>query len=250
MAGKPKPTPLEAFEHSMKDADLLVDLAEAFDNTRVRRMRRELRERIGSTLKLPRREWDHLDCVESADVFVVLKPGGRFTRADFANRAPLLRQAIVAGCAAFETYLGDRAIAKAREWIAGDHKLPSRMQAIPMTIGAWDVVQSYKYPRRGITERVIGPWLREHVSTAPSKVGETLSLLGVDRPIAKIDGARPGGRGTTEVDLQRITERRNKIAHEGDRRGYTRAKIDITTVRSELQILREIVDAIEMVLAP
>ncbi|GIU86702.1 MAG: hypothetical protein KatS3mg009_1217 [Acidimicrobiia bacterium] len=249
MAGKLKPTPLEAFDQSMEDAELLVDLAEAFDNTRVRRMRRELRERVGSLLKLPRREWDQLDCVESADVFVVLKPGGRITRADFANRAPLLRQAIVAGCAAFETYLGDRAIAEARKRIAGRSELPARMQAIPMTIGAWDAVQSYRYPRRGITERVIGPWLREHVSTSPSKVGETLSLLGVDGPLHKIDGARARDKGRTEADLQRITERRNKIAHEGDRRGYTRRSIDVEAVREELRILREIVAAIEKVLA-
>lgn len=248
ITGRRKPTPLEAFEANMEDAELLVALAEAFTNIRARRMRRELRHRLGDALKLPKRQWDQLDCVESGDVFVVLKPGGRFTRGDFANRAPMLRQALVAGCAATETFVADRVIAEVRELIRTGAELPTRLLAIPMDVGTWQAVESYKYRRRGITEQAIAPFLREHVSTAPSKIGEVLAIAGVDKPLRKLDAARHRLSGTTEADLARITDRRNRIAHEGDRRGYGRATIDVDEVRNDLAALREIVQAIDAVL--
>lgn len=73
-------SPLEVFEDNVADAQQLIALAAALANTRVRRMRRELRASVGEALGMTRRDQDALDCVESEDIFVVLKPGGRFTR--------------------------------------------------------------------------------------------------------------------------------------------------------------------------
>ncbi len=62
MVGRAKPTPLAAFGANMEDADRLVMLAEAFTNARTRRMRQEMREKIGSALGYARRDRDSLDC--------------------------------------------------------------------------------------------------------------------------------------------------------------------------------------------
>ena|SRR5216683_345557 len=112
MAGSRKLSPIEIFELTIEDADHLVALVEGFTNRRVRRMRAELRERIGEALRVRVRDRSDLDCLESDDVFLVFKPSGRLTRDDFTDARPLLRQALVAACAAFETYLGDKAMSR------------------------------------------------------------------------------------------------------------------------------------------
>jgi hypothetical protein len=247
MAGKPKLTPLAAFEDNMADARGLVLLAEAATNLRVRRMRRELRERVGEAIRAPKKRWDELDCVESEDLFIVVLPDSRLGRSALQNQAPLLRQAIVAGCAATETYLADRVVDRCRHTVRNGEL--GRIARIPMSVGDWDSVEKYTYRRRGITECVIAPWVRERASTAPNVVGEMLALVGIDKPLRKLDAARKVPIGTTETDLQRISERRNRIAHAGDRQGRGRATIGIDEVRSHLDGLESVVDAIDKVLS-
>jgi len=248
VAGKPKLPAMEAFARNMDDASHLVGLAEGLTNQRARRMRRELRARIGDALKLPQRYHDELDCVESPDLFVVLKPGGRLTRDNFACHDPLLRQAIVAGCAALETYLADQAISRARLLINRKEDLPPRLAKVAMSVGDWrELKERYQRERRGITELVVGPRLRELATTNPYKVGELLSTVGVPDGLKLIDRARSVPAGTTTRDLNRITERRNKIAHEGDRRprGAEKAPISATEVRHELEVLCAVAEAVE-----
>src|SRR5262245_54018895 len=90
-----KPNALEAFETNMADARHLVRLAEALTNTRARRMRRELRDRVGEALRVPSKDRDELDCLQSSHLFVTFLPGARIKRSDFDDARPLLRQAIV-----------------------------------------------------------------------------------------------------------------------------------------------------------
>src|SRR5680860_752012 len=110
MARSPKPSALEAFEANVADAEMLLALSTALKNRRVRRMRAELRERIGEALGVTRGRRGGLDCIESDDLFVVLKTDGRVSRDDLREEAlrPLLRQAVVAIAAAIETYVADR----------------------------------------------------------------------------------------------------------------------------------------------
>ena len=98
MAGIPKPTARQAFDLNVADAEALVAVVRALRNRRVRRMRPELRERLGSALDLPRRDWDDLDCIESDDLFAVFKPGSQVDRESVSEPSlrPLLRQALVA----------------------------------------------------------------------------------------------------------------------------------------------------------
>lgn len=248
VAGRRKPKPIEVFETAIADADHLVALVEGFTNQRKRRMRVELRDRVGEALRIRVTDREHLDCIESDDVFVVLKPGGRLSRDDFADGRPLLRQALVAACAAFETYLADKAMSLVGRLLAGEATLTRRLGALPLTLADWMRIQeTYQRKRWGLRQYVVEPAVREMASTAPSQVGALLSLLGVDDWARKVDGHRRVARGTTVADLERITARRNQIAHEADWTGRRRAPLTVHEVRNEISVLRNVVDAIERV---
>jgi len=65
----------------------------------------------------------------------------------------------------------------------------------------------------------------------------------------KIDCHRGVSSGDTVRFLEDLTARRNKIAHEGDRVGRGRGKIDVGTLEKYLDEIESIVNAIESVLA-
>ena len=71
-----RPLPIAVFEDNIADAELLLGLARTLTNTRKRRMRPELQERVGDAMKVSKRRRSQLDCVESDHVFMILKPGG------------------------------------------------------------------------------------------------------------------------------------------------------------------------------
>ncbi len=75
MPGNKKPLPIEASELTLADARQLLKLADAFTNERVRRMRAELRGRLGDALRIPAKRRGQLDCLESNDVFLLFLPG-------------------------------------------------------------------------------------------------------------------------------------------------------------------------------
>src|SRR3546814_4106600 len=104
MAGVPKPKPMTAFRDNMSDAHALVRLARATTTKRNYWMRREHRGRVRGALRLAQGVHDQLACVESDDLFIVLIPSSSLKRCDFENTEPLLRQSLVAGCAAVEKF--------------------------------------------------------------------------------------------------------------------------------------------------
>ena len=247
MARTKKPKPIEAFEINMADADVLVAYARHFTNQRTYRMRRELRERVGDALSLPKRDWEDLDCIESDGVFIVLKPRAEIGRSAFTDIRPLLRQALVAGSAAFETYLGDKVMDFVGAALRSDNP-PSRLTEVPLNVGIWmDVEKKYKNRKWGV-RRVVEAHVREVSSVAPNQVGRLLSLVGVDKWSRKVDAARSVAQGATVADLNRIAQRRNRIAHAGDRVGQGRARLDVNEVDKELSVLRSVTDAIEAVM--
>jgi len=197
MAGRRKPTPIEVFEMAIADADHLVALVEGFTNQRKRRMRKELRDRVGDALKVRVADRQHLDCIESDDVFVVFKPAGRLCRDDFIDGRPLRRQALVAACAAFETYLADKAMSRVGPLLKSEATLTQRLRELPLTLADWMKIDQYERKRWGLREYVVEPAVREMASTAPNHVGALLSLRVVTWPAARRSristASRPGG---------------------------------------------------------
>jgi hypothetical protein len=94
---------------------------------------------------------------------------------------------------------------------------------------------------------VIAPYVREQASTSPGKVGELLSLIGVANWSKQLDQARGVPKGDTVAFLERVTKRRNRIAHQGDRQGFGRAQLTVEQVRTDLAGLESVVSALELV---
>ena len=241
-----KQTAYEAFTSNIEDAEVLLSYALAFENRRARRMRRELRDRFGDALKVPQNQRDQLDCLQSADVFLVFIPGGSLSRKDFRDLRPLLRQSLVAACAALETYVADKAMEFVGPALRAD-ELPSGMKEVPLTVGHW--VESRSYRRSGWRIR---PLIEEHLrgtsSTAPNKIAEVLAVVGVKDWLKRVDTARNVERGTTDAQLSALTARRNRIAHTADRHGRGRASLTREEVGRYLETVNSVVDAIESLL--
>ena len=251
MAGKPKLTARQAFDDNLADAEALVAVVHALRNRRVRRMRRELRERLGSALDVPKKHWDDLDCVESDDLFAVFKPGSRVDRDSVSELGlrPLLRQALVAACAAVETFVGDRVMERLRGALDTDPR-PTRLLDLPMTVGDWLwIEESYERRRWGLRE-VIEVEVRRLASPSPSQIGITFGVVGEKALWKRVDKRRGVAAGKSEQAVERIYERRNRIAHQGDRSGRGRAAITVEEVEADLACIAEIVAALDEETAP
>jgi len=246
VTGVAKLSPLASFQANMEDARHLVRLAEGFTNQRAYRMRREFRERVGEAMKVPVRHREELDCLESGDVLVVFKPGSGLSRVHFSDHKPLLRQALVAACAATETYLADKMIERAGVLLRANMTATERMRKVLLTVGDWlDIESGYERRRRGLRERVMVRHINEMASTSPTKVGELLSLVGITRWTDQMDHHRRVARGDSHQLLERITQRRNKIVHTGDRHGRGRAPLTVSEVKADLDALVSVVAALE-----
>ncbi len=217
-----KPHPLRVFEENLEDAERLIVLSRVLLNGRKKRMRRELRQTFGAAMRLPQRERAYLDCVESDDGFVILKPKAVVTRDDFTASAlqPLLRLAIVAICAAVESYVAEKACLFIS---AALDNPPARLAAIPLTMGqVLSIERAFRRRRWGYREVVIGH-INELASPDPDSIGRAFSSVGKKVSWPAIDQQRQVMSGTSREQLSALYKRRNRIAHAGDRQGTQKA---------------------------
>lgn len=246
MGNIPKNSARDAFDLNIADAKMLIELAKLLSNQRTRRMRIELRERIGHALSFPRRQWPDIECLENEKVFMTFKPGHADWREqlDGENLRPLLRQALVAACAAVETFCADRVM----ELYGGAMRCspqPSRLMALTMTVEDYIFIDK-KYQRRGWGLRqVVELEVRKRASPAPSQIGELFGIVGEKNLLNRVDVRRKTPKGTSGSALERIVERRNLIAHTGDRKGRGRAAISIDEVEADLNTIVSIISALD-----
>ena len=225
---------------------MLVELAKLLSNKRTRRMRVELRERIGQTLSVPKRRWKEMECLENDRVFVIFKPGHADfrERLDRENLRPLLRQALVAACAAIETFCADRVMELYSSAVRCNPQ-PSRLLGLTMTVEDYLFIDK-KYQRRGWGLRqVVELEVRKRASPASSQIGELFGIVGERGLLNRVDARRKVARGSSARTLDRIVERRNLIAHTGDRKGRGRAAISVDEVEADLKTIVSIVSALD-----
>ena len=247
MTGVRKPKSREAFDLNMNDAETLVSIAKLLENERINRMRAELRTRIGTALRIPRAKHSALECLENKQVFIAFKPGSAHLRGSLTheNLRPLLRQALVAGCAAVETYVADRTMELLGPVLRAKEK-PPRLLELTMTVQQYLKVQSYQRQNWGLRDLIEDQVLLK-ASTSPSSIGMLMSMVGVPKVWAAVDAKRGVVKGSSEKALETITLRRNRIAHSGDRQGRGRAPITVAEVERDLACLVEIVSALDQV---
>lgn len=246
MAAPPKMSARDAFDLNIQDAQMLVELASLLSNRRTRRMRQELRERIGDALSIPRKRRVDLECLENEKVFVTFMPGhaGWRDRLDDVGLRPLLRQALVAGCAAVETFCADRVMERYSAAVK-QKPPPSRLLELSLTVDQYLTIQdTYQKTGWGLRQ-VIELEVRQKASPAPAQIGQLFALVGEKGLLARVDNRRKVPKGVTETELNRIVARRNLIAHTGDRSGRGRAAITTTEVEADVATLISIIDALD-----
>lgn len=246
MGKSKKQRPIDAFEDNIADAEMLVASAAAFRNTRKYRMRKELRYRVGEALGIRKGDRDAMGCLESDSLFVVFYDADRLGREHFKDLRPLLRQAIVAGCAALETYIADKAMERVGELLRKDDP-PKRLREIGLSVGHWlDIERQYERRQWGV-RKIVEEYIRAEASAAPNKVGQILSLIGVENWTKELNGARAIAGQKTEHQLSELAQRRNVIAHAADRHGRGRAALDIQEAWRYTEQIKDIALAIEKV---
>lgn len=243
-----KPTAAEAFELNMADADELLRLVRVLADTRKNRMRLEHREAVSQVLGISRRDRDRLDRFESDDIYGVIKPGACIERKDLTEEAlrPVLRQALVAACAAVETFVADRVMERWSGAVNAE-TIPGRLLELPMTVGDWLRIESrYERKKWGLRE-LAEIEIRNRASPSPSQIGQLFSVVGEKNLWRRVDSHRGSARGLSEHTLDRIYARRNKIAHEGDRVGRGRAHISRDEVQQDLVAIRDVIAGLESI---
>ncbi len=247
MAGKVKPLPKAVFDANIGDAERLIGFARALTNNRKRRMRRELRDSVGDVIGIPRRDREQLDCIESDDVFIVLKPGGSVKRAHFeeSELRPLLRQSIVAISAAVESYVAEKAKSLIGEALT---TLPDRMRGIQIELGdVLEIEKKYKRTKWGYRE-LLETYFDQEASSDPHKMAIVFSTVGKKDVLKKVDAKRGVAKGVTSSQLEALYQRRNLIAHTGDRKGRGRAALTLAEVEVFRANAISIITALEAVL--
>ena len=244
----PRSTPLEVFEDNIADAERLLLVTRMLLNTRTYRMRRELRDRVGSAMRLPKRHWDELDCVESSDLFLVLLPSGGASREFFTapELRPMLRQTIVAACTAVESYVAE----KSCSYIAGAIREPSgALNRLPVSFR--DLLMVADYEKHGWAYRkLLKKQIEEMASAKPNKISDVLEVVGKkpNKLWPRVDAHRGMEPGASCRQLEELVARRNRIAHTGDRTGRGKAQLRIREVDMHVQNARQIVEGLDAVL--
>lgn len=246
MARTKAPDARAVFEKNMVDARVLLDYARALHNKRKNTLRAEMRDRLGEALRVPKSGRDKLDGLQSELAFMIILDKSKIDRSVFTDAGPLLRPAIVAACAALETFVADRVIERIGDALRAT-EVPKRLREIPMSVGDWSDIER-KYSRRGWgVRKKIDEAIREMSSTSPSKLGQTLSTIGIKDWAQKVDTARRVKKGTTVDELEKIATRRNRIAHSADRVGTSTAKITIEEVEEIVAQIESIAQALDSV---
>jgi hypothetical protein len=248
MAGRRKLSPLEAFESNITDAEWLLRTATILENKRSKRMRRELREKIGSALRINSIDRDQLDCIQNPELIAVFMPGASIGRSHVQDLTPLRRQAIVAAAAALETYVSDAVLQRVISALSHPDGPPDQLGQLTLTIADWVKIERYTRHKRALREVVLNKQIPMLASTAPSSIGSLVKMVGLKGWTTEIDRVRGTTRGTTERELQALTNRRNKIAHSGDRDGRGRATLTQAEAIAYVDTARSVAHALESLL--
>lgn len=242
---KKKP-PIDAYKENVEDALWLVRHAEVLTHTNKNRMQSVLRTSVGNTFHIPKKNQTNMDYIQNGEIILIFRDETKYGRKNIANLQPLLRPAVVAVCAAFETYLADRVMTAVGDVLRAKTPAP-RLKRISLSAYDWMEIEQMKNRGAGM-RRIVERYVRENSSTSPTKVGELLALIGVEKWAQQLDRRRRVPNGTTVEQLTAITERRNKIAHAADRKGRSRGTLAIQQVRDYIAQADSIVNAVEGIL--
>lgn len=122
---------------------------------------------------------------------------------------------------------------------------PRRLLDLPLNLEQVLRIED-AYERRGWGRRkLIIDYLQGEASAHPDKIGEVFATVGKRKVWASVDRHRSVAAGTSHQQLKALAERRNAIAHTGDRRGRGRAPLSLQDVQAHVANATEIVQALD-----
>lgn len=244
----PTISPLAAFEDNIQDAIILVNRAKFLSTIGMRKLQSARTELVCDFLKIPNRDRGDVLCLENDHLFFVIKKDVGFGLEEMKNADPLYRQAIVAGCAAIESYVADIMI-QHLDFALGLKEPSSKLTGMPITLREWHEIDAkYVQGIRGV-KKIIRENIKKSAGPSSASVGYIMSMMQLTGWSKKVDQVRVVPEGTTVKQLDMISNRRNVIAHSGDRGPRnTKAPIDAKTVDEYLQIIKSIVEALDKVI--
>jgi hypothetical protein len=108
-----------------------------------------------------------------------------------------------------------------------------------------------EYERHGWAYRkLLKTQIDRMASAKPNRIGEVFEVVGKkNRNLWKnVDARRKAETGDSCRQLEELVERRNRIAHTGDRTGRGKAQLRVKEVDRHVRNAREIVEALDAVL--
>jgi hypothetical protein len=116
-----------------------------------------------------------------------------------------------------------------------------------MTVDDWlRIERDYQRKHWGLRQ-IVELEIRQRSSPTPSVIGELFSMVSQKDVLKRVDALRGVERGKSAEQLEIIRQRRNRIAHAGDRKGRGRATISVREVEGYLNEVGDIVGALEAV---
>lgn len=119
-----------------------------------------------------------------------------------------------------------------------------------MTVADWLAIEERYERRRWGLREIIEAEFDKMASGSPSEIGKLMSAVGVKGVWPLVDQQRKVAKGRSEAELTRIVDRRNRIAHTGDRAGRGRAEITLGEVETDLACVRSVVEGLDAATTP
>ena len=158
-----------------------------------------------------------------------------------------MRQAVVAIAASVESYVAEKACCFIGDVLRSEEP-PRRLLDMPVTFEDLLWIEE-TYTRRGWGHRhLVEEYLRHEASATPGKIGQVFAVVGKRqfwRRSTRFCGV-PASK--SEKQLKALADRRNLIAHTGDRVGRGKAVLDISEVQGHLSCSKSIVEALDKAL--
>jgi hypothetical protein len=242
--GSVKTPPLDLFADSLDDAERLLRLSRTLLNARSDGVSDRARTALAHALGIPGPP--ELKCLDSHELFIVLKPGAKDAAEEFTapQLRALLRQSVVAIATSVETYVAAKAATFVDETLNGPTLPPRLAKFLAEANVSLDQARTWR------TARLVKDHVYRTTTASPAQIGIVFSLVGKPKVMTTADCYRAAKKGQTEEELEALAKRRNDIVHRGDRAPEARRRRSLKPrdVDEYLRTAREDVFALDAVL--
>ena len=244
---------LKTFEAAIERAEYLEQLYHSFINTRQRGIRADWRREFNRIMHWnPNKE---IQRVDTKDAIIILKEESSIDPQVFAaaQLSDLLRASLTMAVSAMDAYYHAKIADNLGKVLRKSPKnYPEKLSNMKMTV--LDLITAYKTtsPRQGVS-KAVARVLYYHPLQTTSDISNELKLIGAEDFWGKVSHELGMREKTVKNRLKEITNRRNRIVHEGDlsrskKAGNLSRVIEPGFTRDSTDFIKELVEASEVVI--